>query len=754
MNALLTILAAAVINIIPTPASLEQGDGVYTLRRNSAFRAETPEAAAVAATVAKDMRASTGYRLPVRGRKGDIVLRLVDGLPKEGYTLEVSDKKVVAEASDPAGLFYALQSLLQLFPAEIESPSKVKMTWQAPCVSIKDAPRFEWRGFHVDPCRHFLSIEDTKRQIDILSKYKVNTMHWHLTDDQGWRIEIDKYPKLQEVAAWRTEFDGSVVGGYYTKDEIRDLVAYAAERFVTVVPEIEMPGHNAAAVHAYPELSCESAGLKDSFYTWGSPEYVLCPGKEDMFVFLEDVVKEVVELFPSEYFHIGGDECMKVRWKVCPDCQKRIGELGLTDDEKGTPEEKLQSYAVHRMEQILAKYGKKLIGWDEILEGGLSPNAAVMSWRGEKGGIKSALAGHYVVMTPSHEGMYLDHFQGDGKIEPVSIGNYTTLEKVYNYDPVPQALKDNGKDGFVKGVQVNTWSEYIYTVEHREYMMFPRALALAEIAWADGSREKDFADFARRIDSDASSRLDFNGVNYHIPLPEQPAGSLDHIVFTDSAVVAFKTTRPEKMFYTLDGTEPSAASAQYEKPLVFTEDALIRICTVLPNGKKSRVRTIDVEKRALAPAVKPEFDGVRMRRLDGKFLTVADIPADAAWYKVDSKGSLRTMSNLEPLIRSMQNVKWYAADAEAYFKVPQDGVYVLSSDCEEVWVDGVKVIDNAGEVKRYSRNDTSLALAAGTHKVKVVFISNVIGGWTSIRNKSDVLIKEMNTEKFRPISIY
>ena len=314
------------------------------------------------------------------------------GIPAEGYSLEVTRTRVRALASTEAGLFYARQTLNQL-----------EENGQIPCVSIKDYPRFSWRGFHLDPCRHFLSVEETKKFIDIMASYKMNVMHWHLTDDQGWRIQIKKYPRLTEVGGTRTEFDGSVHQGYYTQEEIRDVVAYAAERHVTVLPEIEMPGHAIAAIRAYPGLSCTKETVS-TFYTWGSPDIVMCPGSEYMFEFLEDVIREVIRLFPSEYVHIGGDECKKAKWEKCPACQARIRALGLKADEKGTAEEKLQSYAVRRMEGILAKYGRKLIGWDEILEGGLSPNATVMSWRGEDGGIAAAMQGHDVIMTPSKEG--------------------------------------------------------------------------------------------------------------------------------------------------------------------------------------------------------------------------------------------------------------------------------------------------------------------------------------------------------------
>ncbi len=752
MNLLLTIAAAAMVHVIPEPSSLEVRDGSFMLSPRSAIVATSPEAASVAETVAGKIRQSTGYAIPVKGKKGDIVLVLDQSqdIPAEGYRLSVTPKKVTATASTPAGLYYALQSFLQLLPPEIESLSAVNgIRWEAPCVEIEDAPRFAWRGFHIDPCRHFLSVEDVKKQIDILSEYKINTMHWHLTDDQGWRIEIKKYPKLTEVGAWRTEFDGSVHGGFYTKDEIRDVVAYAAERFVTVVPEIEMPGHAISAIRAYPELSCNKEVVR-TFYTWGTPDISLCVGSERVFEFLEDVIAEVVELFPSEYIHIGGDECRKNRWETCPACQARIKAEGIVADDEFTAEEKLQSYAVHRMEEILLKYGRKLVGWDEILEGGLTPGATVMSWRGEDGGKKAAMAGHEVIMTPSKEGMYFDHFQGDPKIEPVSIGNYTTLEKVYFYNPVPAELSENGKASFVKGVQCNNWSEYIYSPSHREYMLFPRAFALAEIAWCP-AENKDFPAFCKRVD-DACRRLDFRGVNYHIPLPEQPGGSCDRIALIDSATLSFTSTRPVKMVYTLDGSEPAADSKEYTEPLTFTDDAVLKIASVTPFGRLSTVRTITVEKQTPLPAVEQTFGGIRARRADGKFVTADDLKG-ASWKDIEI-AKLRDITSLEPFNRNVpDSTRFFAVEAEGFFNVDDTDVYRFSSDCDRVWIDGKLMIDNGAEVKRYSRHDADLALAAGTHRFRLIYIFNVIGGWNSLRNKTDISIRREGDEKWKNIKI-
>ena len=707
MKLMFSLLVAAAINVIPKPASVQVGDGFFDLTKS--------------------------------GGRMEFTVNPASGIAPEGYTLSVSDKGVKAVASDEAGLFYARQTLGQLI-----QPGGI-----IPFVEIQDAPRFAWRGFHVDPCRHFMSIEDVKKQIDIMSRYKVNVMHWHLTDDQGWRIEIKKYPRLQEISAWRTEFDGTVYGGYYTQEEIKEVVAYAAERFVTIVPEIEMPGHAISAIRAYPWLSCTGEEVK-TFYTWGTPNISLCPGKESTFEFLEDVIKEVVELFPSQYIHIGGDECRKDRWEKCPLCQQRIENESIVADDRGTAVEKLQSYAVHRMEGILAKYGRKLIGWDEILEGGLSPQATVMSWRGESGGKKAAAAGHDVIMTPSSEGMYFDAFQGDSKIEPSTIGNYTTLEKVYNYDPVPAELKAAGKAHHVIGVQCNNWSEYMYEPWQRYYMLFPRAFALAEIAWSspDG---KDFSDFCRRVDA-ACQTLDEMGIPYHIPLPEQPGGSCNNLVFIDKCVVPFCTTRLEEMVWTLDGSDPTPRSRRYMWPMEFSEDATLKIATLTAYGKLSPIRTINIRRMAPLPASEPE--PMKVRRADGRFLSSADF-GDAEWREVQVE-RLRDIVSLEPYDRNLpDSTRFFAAWAEGSFKVSDTAVYRFSSDCDEVWIDDIKLIDNSSApVKRYSSQDAELALEKGWHSFRMLYIFNIKGGWNPLRNKSDISIRKAGDSEWKNIKVY
>lgn len=744
------------INVIPVPVSLTQNEGVFKVGKNMAFQASTPEAKTVAEFFASKLNLATGYQVTVGDKEvsNGISLIIDESLDvnNEGYTLDVTANGATVKAKTPQGLFYGMQTFMQLLPAEVESPVVVSgIAWTAPCVSVKDEPRFGYRGFMLDPCRHFIPVENVKKQIDVLSLFKINRMHWHLTDDQGWRIEIKKYPKLTEVGAKRIEGEGTEYGGFYTQEEIKEVVKYAADRFVTVIPELELPGHEMAAIAGYPELSCKGEQSTPRII-WGVEDIVMCAGKEETFKFLEDVIDEIAPLFPSEYFHIGGDECPKISWKQCPLCQKRIKEEGLKGDKQHSAEERLQSYFVQRMEKYLSgKYGKKIIGWDEILEGGLAPSATVMSWRGEAGGIAAANMDHDVIMTPGSGGMYLDQYQGDSKIEPVTIGGYATIEKVYSYNPIPDTLVATGKAQHILGVQCNNWSEYMYNTDLMEYRMYPRALAVAEIGWSPLTR-KDYKDFERRLDN-ALVRLDAHNINYYIPQPEQPNGSSNLVAFTDKASLAFKTTRPVKVVYTIDGTEPTAESTVYSAPIEFTESGVLKIRSVLPSGKMSKTRTITVEKQALAPAkeVAKTTPGLEMQVTDGMFLESSKLADVKEWKKLAIK-DLRQLTNQVPAPESMRGVKQYAAVATGYVNIPEDGVYYISSDNEEVWIDGKLLINNGGEVKRFSRHDTSVALAAGLHEIKVVFLGHIIGGWPSNWNDGSVKLRKEGAEKFTRIT--
>lgn len=738
------------INVIPKPLSLVQNEGSFKVTKSTKFYASTPEAKTIATFFASKIESSTGYDLAISEEEvsSNAIALLIDNsleVNDEGYTLDATDKLVSIKAKTAKGLFYGMQTLMQLLPAEIESTTVVNgIAWTLPCVTIKDEPRFAYRGIMLDPCRHFIPVENIKKQLDVLALFKINQFHWHLTEDQGWRIEIKKYPKLTEIGSKRVDGEGTEYGGFYTQEQIKEVVAYASERFINVIPEIELPGHALAAISAYPDLSCKGDSLSPRII-WGVEEDVYCAGKEETFKFLEDVIAEVVPLFPGEYFHIGGDECPKVRWEKCPLCQKRMRENKLKN------EHELQSYFVQRIEKVLASHGKKMIGWDEILEGGLAPSATVMSWRGEDGGIAAASMDHDVIMTPGSNGMYLDHYQGDSKIEPVAIGGYTLLEKTYSYNPVPDTLVGLGKSNFVKGVQGNIWSEYMYTTDLMEYRIYPRILAVAEIGWTP-LEGKDYKDFERRIDN-ALVRLDCHGINYHIPQPEQPGGSINFVAFTDKATLEFKTTRPVKVVYTTDGSEPTATSAVYSTPLEFNESATLKIRSVLPSGKMSPVRTITVEKQTLAPAkeVAATKPGLKMKVTYGYFLESSKLESVTDWKESTIK-DLFEIRSVEKTDESMRNVKQYAAVASGYVNIPEDGVYIFSSDNEEVWIDGKLLINNGGEVKRFSRHDSSVALAKGLHEIKVVFLGHIIGGWPSNWNDGSVKIRKAGAEKFEAIT--
>ena len=626
------------------------------------------------------------------------------------------------------------------------------MKWVAQCCNIEDAPRFGYRGFHLDPCRHFITVENVKKQLDLMSMFKVNTMHFHLTEDQGWRIEIKKYPKLTTIGSIRTEGDGSSYGGYYTQEQIKEIVDYAAKRYITVIPEIDLPGHMMAAIAAYPNLSCK--GEKWSPRTvWGIEDLVMCAGKEDMFNFLGDIFDEIVPLFPGKYFHIGGDECPKTSWKNCPTCQKRIKDEGLQAEGKHTAEERLQSYVIKRVEKMLEKRGRKIIGWDEILEGGLSENATVMSWRGTQGGIEAAMQKHDVIMTPGSDGMYLDWYQGDSKIEHVTIPSPPRyLSSTYNYNPVPDTIKTLGLAHHILGVQCNNWSEYMYTNAKMEYMMYPRAVALSEIAWSPLNK-KNFKDFCRRLDAN-SIRLDEHNITYHMPLPEQPYGSCDKVVITKDTTVTFTTSRPIKMVYTLDGTTPTPSSTVYTVPISVSGNTIIRIATVLPTGKMSKIRTVEVEKQAYAPAVKVEApkQGLKIKRIKGNFLKVNQLElADGTWEYTDINSLKDIKIKQIDDAATLRGANNYAAIAEGYINIPEDGVYYLSSRFEQVWIDNKLVINNEGDVKASTTNDSSVALAKGLHPIKIVFLSNIVGGWPSWWSKISIEMRKDSEQQFTEV---
>ena len=530
-------------SVIPMPNDVTLAEGSFNVAGALVSYDENVDAQSAKAIdgFVQTLKTVTGKPMNGKGGDGEVHFGLNPNLGAEEYFLQVKPDGVNVEASAFGGFFYAIQTLKQMLPAEVYGGQKAKAAWLLPCVTILDSPRFDYRGIHMDPCRHFWTIEETKRYIDIAATYKLNRLHWHLTEDQGWRMEIKKYPKLTEVGAWRSgtcigkDFDsndGIRYGGFYTQDEMREIVAYAAERNVTVIPEIDLPGHMVAALAAYPELGC-TGGPYEVWTRWGVSDDVLCVGKEETFTFLQDVLTEVMDIFPSEYIHIGGDECPKDRWKECPLCQARIKALGIKAHGDITAEQELQCYVTARIQQFLNEHGRKIIGWDEILEGDLAEGATVMSWRGTQGGIEAANRGFDVVMTPNSH-MYIDYYQSQERDkEPLCIGGLVTVQKLYSYEPYEGMTP--GTEDHILGVQANLWTEYVTSNEFLEYMLLPRMCALSEVQWCDAER-KDFARFDASLDH-TFKMLDVMGYTYakHVrgiiglPGHEQPARSEEEL---------------------------------------------------------------------------------------------------------------------------------------------------------------------------------------------------------------------------------
>ena len=588
------------IAIVPYPNHLETGRGTYRVTDRPVTcdsrtdertqRAVVGFAARLATVTGGTNPVTVADEVPASG------IRFVtdESLPAEGYELNVDGEGIEVRASQFPGFLYALQSLEQLLPAAVYGTEPAPdAAWEVPCVKIADAPRFAYRGMHLDVARHFFSVDEVKRYIDVMAIHKLNTLHWHLTDDQGWRIEIKRYPELTAVGSirkatvvrkeWGT-YDSTPYGGFYTQDEIRDVVKYAADRGVTVIPEIDLPGHMLAALTAYPELGC-TGGPYEVWGRWGVADDVLCPGREKTFEFLEGVLTEVMELFPSEYIHIGGDECPKVRWEKCPRCQAKIRQLGLKDDGEHTAEHYLQSYVTDRIGKFLAQHGRRIIGWDEILEGRAPSDAVVMSWRGSEGGIAAAKLGHDVIMTPNSH-FYFDYYQSlDTDAEPFGIGGYIPMEQVYSYDPAfPELTPEQQKH--ILGVQANLWTEYVLSDEHLEYMLLPRLAALSEVQWCL-PETKDWNRFIGSFRMDKIySQLGYEfakhifGVTASYAVDPEKGG----------VVMTLTTQGGAPIRYTLDGSDPTASSPLYKAPVTIGESCTFK-AAALREGMQTPVYT-------------------------------------------------------------------------------------------------------------------------------------------------------------------
>ena len=700
--------------LIPYPSSVLIDSGAFTVGPGTVI-APGPGVSRSLGRYAADMvGAEIGSRPRIgAGRGVSLALARGSGTGAEGYRLTVTPAGITIAAAREAGLFYGLQTLRQLIAS---NPGHA-----VPAVRIEDSPRFTYRGLHLDVGRHLFPVAFIKRYIDLMSRYKFNTFHWHLTDDQGWRLEINRYPRLTSVGAWRKETiveknfdpyrgDGTRYGGFYTQAEVREIVRYAAARHITIIPEIEMPGHSQAALAAYPSLACTSGPFEVST-VWGVDEDIYCPS-ERTFRFLENVLTEVMALFPSRYIHIGGDEAPKTRWKESRVAQAVIRREGLED------EHELQSWFIRRIEKFLLAHGRRLIGWDEILEGGLAPQATVMSWRGTDGGIAAARQGHDVIMTPGSH-LYFDHAQGDPDLEPLSIGGNTPLPRVYEFEPVPAALSTT-ETKHILGAQANLWTEYLPTPDKVEYMVFPRLLALAEVVWSPQSL-RSWPSFTARLPAQLRA-LDRLGVNYRVPHPE--GLELDRLTLADTAVVELRTLLPaaSEIRFTLDGTDPTRTSPRYTGPLhlpVAAGPVTVTARVFMSDGRASPPRSARIVRATLRPAEASDTAGLRAGLAVAYYEAALD-SAKATWRGpptwTDVAGSVTLTGRERP--------ETFGLRFTGYLRIPADGVYTftLASDDGSILRIGDQVVVDHDGWHSESERSGMAALGAGLHPFEVRFV--------------------------------
>ncbi|HVW12737.1 MAG TPA: family 20 glycosylhydrolase [Mucilaginibacter sp.] len=705
------------MGIVPAPVSVQRGNGEFVLSQETILLADSADNKAVLFfTDYLKNKLSLNNQFKVNNGasvSNSIVLtdKGTEGLPGQGYRLTITPNQVII-AGKGAGLFYGIQTLIQLLPANHAAAIRI------PCAQIEDYPRFGYRGLMLDVCRHFFSVEFIKKTLDMMAYYKLNNFHWHLTDDQGWRIEIKKYPRLTEIGSQRAqtlignshdrsrpkEYDGTPYGGYYTQDQIREVVKYAADRYINIVPEIEMPGHSSAALAAYPEFSCDPSKTYKVAESWGVFHDIYCPS-DKTFGFLEDVLTEVMDLFPSKYIHIGGDEVPKDAWKNSPFCQKLIKKLKLKN------EEQLQSYFIQRIEKFVNSKGRSIIGWDEILEGGLSPNATVMSWRGEAGGIAAAQQSHDVIMTPGSNGLYLDHAQGKTD-EPLGIGGYSPLSQTYSYNPTPVVLTPD-QQKFIIGVQANLWSEYIPTGAKAEYMYYPRVLALSEVAWSQLSK-KNFKDFSEVRLPGQLALLDKNNYDYRVPYA---IGAQDTIMFGSQLNVQLKpSVTGAKIYYTIDGYTPRETDLEYTAPITYNvpQDDYRELQTIeiTPLGKRSHVsHTVVYNRSPLAPvAYQGNAQGLKYELFQGTFDNTEQFKNAAV---VDS-GVVKSF-NTSVL---KKNNPTFGVIYNGYIRIDTDGLYMFSTKSDDgsvLSIDDQPVVNNDGKHPLVEQGG-AVALQKGYHK--------------------------------------
>ncbi len=633
------IVNAQDINIIPRPASVQIGNGKFPINSFTKIVEAGSGLHNTALLLNNYLKKFYGIQLPIVKSTGvwqnAIVLNYdrIDNPFAGAYNLTIDKEKIYIGGDNETGVFYGVQSLIQLLPLDN------KKNLVLPQVNISDAPRFAYRGLHLDCGRHFFDIAFIKKYIDFIAMYKLNTFHWHLTEDQGWRIEIKKYPKLTEVGAWR---DGTIIGrypgkgndstkhgGYYTQEQIKEIVKYAADRYITVIPEIEMPGHSMAALASYPELGC-TGGPYAVQQTWGVFDDVYCAGNEKTFSFLQDVLDEVMDLFPSKYIHIGGDECPKTRWKTCPKCQQRIKDNNLKD------EHALQSYVIQRIEKYVNSKGRQIIGWDEILEGGLAPNASVMSWRGEQGGIDAAKQKHTVIMTPG-DWCYFDHSQTKNE-DSVTIGGYTTVEKVYSYEPIPAALSADDAQ-YVLGAQANVWTEYMSNTNKVEYMIFPRLAAMSEVLWSN-KQNRDWTDFEKRLLNEFK-RYDWLKLNYSK-------------AYFDIQASILPTENNDGVLYTL--------ATKYKNGNIIVNDKTYSNPVLIKASSTINTQLIDNSSRKILSSITQNFS---FNKATGKKITLVTNPSSSYPGNVGAFGLVNGVSAGTKGMNSAEWLGWSGKDMEA-----------------------------------------------------------------------------------------
>jgi hexosaminidase len=710
--------------IIPRPAEMVVSSGTFEITASTPIyvQGQDAETRAVAEYFAEWLRAKTGFPVPIETVAEEdapariIVFAVIGGSDTrnlESYTLSATSEKLVLAAPHPRGLFRGVQTIRQLLSPELEAGTKSgsprRASWEIPCVRISDQPRYPWRGMLLDCGRHFMSKEFVKRYIDLLAYHKLNVLHWHLTEDQGWRIEIKKYPKLAEISAWRKATRESEqprdaqgrYGGYYTQEDVREIVEYARSRQITVVPEIELPGHSVAALAAYPELSC-TGGPFEVLTEWGVKPDVYCAGNEQTFEFLENVLAEVVELFPSELIHIGGDECPKARWEKCAKCQKRIKDEGLKD------EHELQSYFIRRIEKFLNGKGRRLIGWDEILEGGLAPNATVQSWRGMNGAIAAATSGHDVIASPTSN-CYLDYAQVRLPGEPTWMG-FLPLERVYSFEPTPEQLtKEQAKH--VLGVEGNMWTEHA-PQSRVDWQVFPRLCALAEVGWSPKDA-RDFDDFSRRL-ATHYRRLDALGVEYFVPPPELVSRET---AFTESVdVVLAQPFEAAAIHYTLDGSEPTQSSPKYTEKVRLTASTVLKARLFLDNGRTSGIA--EYRFRRIAPLEPVELEaavpGLGYAYYEGRWSELPD-------FDQLTPAAIGTTDSFTLDVRKRPTN--YGLRFSGYLNVSTEGTYAFytsSDDGSRLWIDDELVVDNNG-LHGPREAQGQVILRSGTYPITVEF---------------------------------